>query len=64
MDNRTLSKYVHGVAGSFFGEQSERHFDEEVEHFRLNVVDTPGFGDTDKGWFDFFGFHILFYFVN
>lgn len=54
MDNRTLSKYVHGVAGSFFGEQSERHFDEEVEHFRLNVVDTPGFGDTDKGWFDFF----------
>ena len=40
-------------AGSFFWDTTlgERHFDGEVDHFRLNVVDTPGFGDTDKGWF-------------
>ena len=46
-------KYVKAVTGSFFWNttEGERHFDDEVEHFRLNVVDTPGFGDTDKDWF-------------
>ena len=44
---------MNAIAGSFFWNVNEgkRHFDEEIEHFRLNVVDTPGFGDTDKDWF-------------
>ena len=48
---QNLLKFVHAISGPFFGEQSERHFDGEVDHFRLNVVDTPGFGDTDEGLF-------------
>lgn len=53
-----MIKYVHAIAGSFFlnATQGKRYFDDEVEHFRLNVVDTPGFGDTDKDWFLFFAF--------
>ena len=50
-----LLKYVHAIAGSFFWNRTEgkRNFDDdEIEHFQLNVVDTPGFGDTDKDWFD------------
>ena len=39
---------MNAKAGSFFGEQDERFFDKDIEHFRLNVVDTPGFGDTDE----------------
>ena len=46
-------KYVKAITGSFFWKttEGERRFDGEIEHFRLNVVDTPGFGDPDKDWF-------------
>ena len=61
---KAVIKYVHAIAGSFFlnATQGNRYFDDEVEHFRLNVVDTPGFGDTDKDWFLFFALKFAFKF--
>ena len=54
MYSETLLQYVHAIAGSFFWNSTEgvRHFDNNIEHFQLNVVDTPGFGDADEGWFE------------
>lgn len=47
---QSVTQYVHAIAGSFFlnKEEGTRYFDNQVEHFRLNVVDTPGFGDSDQ----------------
>ena len=33
--------------GSFFGDDKTRSLG--IKHFMLNVVDTPGWGDTDPG---------------
>ena len=36
---------INAQTGSFFQNNVQRYL--PVEHFRLNVVDTPGWGDTD-----------------
>ena len=43
MDAVTI--YVNGKTGSFFGNENDRNLG--IEHFEFNVVDTPGWGDTD-----------------
>ena len=43
----SVTKMVNGWSGSFFGTKEDRDFPDEIDHFKLNVVDSPGWGDTD-----------------
>ena len=38
---------VHGKTADFFGEAHKRDFGNGIDHFSLNIVDTPGWGDSD-----------------
>ena len=40
-----VTKYVNGKTGWFFGKSNQRNLG--IDHFELNVVDTPGWGDPD-----------------
>ena len=38
---------------NFFGDRTTRNYGDDFDHFRLNVIDTPGFQDNNEVRFKF-----------
>ena len=44
---QSVTKIVNGFSGPFFGKKEDRDFPDDIDHFELNVIDSPGWGDSD-----------------